>query len=103
MEELRNNIVNLLSQKLNDKITNHNHVAILLEQGIFNKSMSVVNNTKQQDKEFIKNYKSNARRISANISYTPNSKDVITKLTNGQFKPEQLAYLTECHQNLHLI
>jgi hypothetical protein len=72
---------------------------INMEKGIFNLTIEICKNNnfnlKWSDSNFLKIYSSTARRILANISYTPNSKDFKQKIISGNFDPYKICRFTK--------
>lgn len=79
-------------------IAQDNIIVVNMEKGVFNNAveMSKKNGTplKWTDKNFIKYYASNARRLLANISYTTNASEMISKIKNEHVDPYSLVKLT---------
>tara|TARA_B100000768_G_C11282289_1_gene379366 strand:- start:4703 stop:5125 length:423 start_codon:yes stop_codon:yes gene_type:complete len=77
-----------------------------MEKGVFNNAveLSKKNKTplKWSEKSFVKFYSTNARRLLANVSYTPISKDLISKIKNGHIDPYSLVKLTREELNPEL-
>lgn len=74
-----------------------------IEKGILNATIKTCRDKNEElnwkNKEFVKLYSQNARRVLANLTYTPNSQDVIDKINEGIIKPENLGKLS--HQELN--
>ena len=68
----------------------NNIVVLNMEKGIFNKTVNYCKENlfeiKWSGKEFISFYSKNARRILANINYTPNSQEFKNKIITGKIK-----------------
>jgi DNA-directed RNA polymerase subunit M/transcription elongation factor TFIIS len=79
-------------------IAQDNVIVVNLEKGIFNNAIELSKKSetplKWSDKNFVKYYSSNARRLLANMSYTMNSKVLISKIKNGHIDPYSLVKLT---------
>ena len=80
-----------------------NVLVINLEKGIFNETVKFCKEKNYELKwactEFLKKYSQLARKIIANITYTPNANDVKQKILDGVWKPEHIASMT--HQQLY--
>ena len=79
------------------------YIILNLEKGVFN---STVNDCKINgvalkwgNTEFINRYLKCARKVLANITYTPNAPDVRNKILNGIYKPEDIGCMS--HQKLY--
>lgn len=80
------------------------HVIIQnLEKGIFNETIKFCREKKAELKwanpTFLQTYSKLARKIIANITYTPNALDVKQKILEGIWKAENIASMT--HQQLY--
>lgn len=75
-----------------------NVIVINMEKGVFNNAIEMAKKTntslKWSDKNFIKYYATNARRLLANISYTTNAPILVSKIKKGQIDPYSLVKLT---------
>lgn len=80
-----------------------NIFALNTEKGIFNSTILFAKNNnialKWSEKSFKQKYLNLSRKVLANLTYTPNSKEVITKVLNGTFLPEKLAEMS--HEELY--
>jgi DNA-directed RNA polymerase subunit M/transcription elongation factor TFIIS len=80
-------------------VNDDNLIVINMEKGIFNLTVECCKingyNLNWSDSNFLKLYSTNARRILANISYTPNSKDFKQKILDGVYKPYIVCRLTK--------
>jgi transcription elongation factor S-II len=76
---------------------------INIEKGIFNSTVRYCksNNIELNWKNaaFVKQYSTTARKVLANLTYTPNAQEVISKVNDGIFRPEKLADMS--HQDLN--
>ena len=79
-------------------IAQDNIIVVNMEKGVFNNAveLSKKNKTplKWSDKKFVRYYASNARGLLANISYTTNAQEMISKIKNGRIDPYSLVKLT---------
>ncbi len=80
------------------KLEETDPIVLNAEKGIFN---HVIKISKENDEElkwsnkfFTENYSKNARKILANVSYTPNSKELIKKILNNQLESYILVKLS---------
>ena len=85
----------------------HDDLKILnMEKGIFNTVVDFckINKTplKWSNPEFTKKYSTIARRILANLSYTPNSTSFKTSIINGDIEPYKVATFTRDQFNPEL-
>lgn len=84
-------------------LVENNSIIINLEKGIFNETIKFCKNNnielKWANPLFNKKYSQLARKVIANITYTPNSKDVIEKILNNIWLPETIA--SKNHQELY--
>lgn len=85
-------------------IFNNNNLIILnLEKGIFNETIKFCKENKIELKwsvlDFSKKYSQLARKVIANLTYTPNSKDVKKKILNNTWPPETIA--SKSHEELY--
>ncbi len=73
-------------------------IVLNAEKGIFNHVIKLCKENDQElkwsNKYFIENYAKNARKILANVSYTPNSKDLINKILTGEIESYVLVKLS---------
>jgi transcription elongation factor S-II len=101
MYHKRQNCINLFSKILNLNISDV--IVLNLEKGIFNETIKYCKEKsielKWANKDFSKKYSQLARKVIANITYTPNSKDVKEKILNNIWLPETIASKT--HQELY--
>lgn len=76
-----------------------NSIIINLEKGVFNKSIQMCKDKKYDinwsSKQFNKTYAVIARRVLANISYTPNAKEFKSKIINGNINSYDVASFTK--------
>lgn len=76
-----------------------NLIVINMEKGIFNLTVEICKQNnydlKWSDSKFLTLYSKEARRILANISYTPNSGAVKQKILNGVISPYYVCRLTK--------
>ena len=81
------------------KIPPNDVIVINMEKGIFNLTIEICKNNnfplKWSDSNFLKIYSTNARKILANISYTPNSKDFKQKILSGIHDPYKICRFTK--------
>ncbi len=88
MSYRRETFINKLSQFLDLEKDNPNLLNI--EKGVFNKAIDICKNNnlplKWSTKEFTQCYSKNARKILANISYTPNSNEFKNNILNGKYE-----------------
>lgn len=79
-------------------IAQDNVIVINMEKGVFNNAIELSkkngNPLKWSDTRFVKNYSTHARRLLANISYTTNANDLISKIKNGYIEPYSIVKLT---------
>ena len=84
-------------------IFNDEVCGINIEKGIFNYTIeqSRIKKIKLSWNEsaFVKLYSTIARKVVANLTYTPNAKKVIQNIHDGIFLPENIARMT--HQELY--
>lgn len=68
---------------------------INIEKGIFNNTIKLCKEKSQslswKNNFFVKEYSRTARKVIANLTYTPNAKDIINKIKNSTIKPQDLA------------
>lgn len=78
-------------------------VRINIEKGIFNHIIRLCRSSNQEltwkNSFFVKEYSKTARKVLANLTYTPNAKDVIERINSGLIQPEELATYT--HEDLY--
>lgn len=78
-------------------------IVLNLEKGIFNETIKYCKEHKSELKWsnpiFLKKYSQLARKILANITYTPNASEVKDKIINNIWKAEDIASMT--HEQLH--
>jgi DNA-directed RNA polymerase subunit M/transcription elongation factor TFIIS len=74
-----------------------------IEKGIFNYAVQKTKEKKEElnwgNKFFTKTYSTVARKVIANLTYTPNSKELIDRIHNEEIKPQDLAQMT--HQQMN--
>ena len=74
-----------------------------IEKGIFNHTVKTCKDLCEElswkNSTFVKEYSKTARRILANLIYTPNAKSLIDKINTGVIKPVQLASMS--HEDLY--
>ena len=84
-------------------LTEDNIIIINMEKGIFNSTIELCKKNnfdlKWSDSNFSRLYSKEARRILANISYTPNSKDVRKKIIEGEIDSYYVCKLTKEDMN----
>ena len=101
MTEVRNHFINKFSYWLDLPLDNF--IIKNLETGIFNYTIKYCKSKniqlKWKNAEFKNYYLKTARKILANISYTPNAEDVRTKIKDETYIAENVAKMT--HQELH--
>ena len=101
MNSTREHFINLFSKNLD--LLDDNFIVLNLEKGIFNETIKFCQDKKEPLKWanpiFKKTYLKLGRKILANITYTPNSKDVKYKIKNELFKAEEVASMT--HEQLY--
>lgn len=68
---------------------------INIEKGIFNNTIKLCKEKSQslswQNNFFVKEYSKIARKVIANLTYTPNAPDIVSKIKNSTIKPQDLA------------
>ena len=76
-----------------------------IETGIFNYTIQLTKDKKEElnwrNKFFTKTYSMCARKVLANLTYTPNSKELINRIYSGEIKPQDLAHMTHQQMNPH--
>ena len=86
-----------------DKIIDDAVTKINIEKGIFNYTILICKENGEslswKNNFFVKEYSKNARKVLANLTYTPNSQQVLQRLKDGMIKPEELASYT--HEELN--
>ena len=96
MSYRRTVFINKCAEFLN--IAQDNIIVINMEKGVFNKAIEIAKKNKTDLKwsnpDFVKYYATNARRLLANISYTLNSTELISKIKNGHILPYSLVNLS---------
>jgi hypothetical protein len=74
-------------------------IVINMEKGIFNSTIEICKKNKfdlkWSDSNFLKLYSKEARRILANISYTPNSMDFKRRILDGEILPYDVCRITK--------
>jgi len=87
-------------------IAQDNVIVINMEKGVFNNAIELSkkngNPLKWSDTRFVKNYSTHARRLLANISYTTNANELISKIKNGHIEPYSIVKLTREELNPYL-
>lgn len=97
--------INKFSEILN--LTVDNSIVLNLEKGIFNETIKYCKEKsielKWSNINFSKKYSIISRKIIANMTYTPNAKDVIEKILTKEWQPETVASKThaELYPKLH--
>jgi transcription elongation factor S-II len=80
-------------------LSEDNVIVINMEKGIFNLTVEICKKNKVELKWtnsfFLKLYSKEARRILANISYTPNSKEVKKRILENQIMPYDICRMTK--------
>jgi DNA-directed RNA polymerase subunit M/transcription elongation factor TFIIS len=80
-------------------LPDNNIIIINMEKGIFNLTVEICKKNNMELKwsnlNFLKLYSKQARRILANISYTPNSKDFKKKILNNEIIPYDICRMTK--------
>jgi len=80
-------------------IQEDNLIVINMEKGIFNLTIEICKkknfDLKWSDSNFLKLYSTEARRILANISYTPNSEILKQRIISGEIEPYKVCRLTK--------
>ncbi len=70
-------------------------IGINIEKGIFNFTIKTCKERSEalswKNAFFVKEYSKTARKIIANLTYTPNAPQLIKKINDGYIKPEELA------------
>jgi transcription elongation factor S-II len=98
MSYRRQTVAQKLEKVFDDAVTRIN-----IEKGIFNCTIKMCKDHSQElswkNCFFIKEYSKTARKVLANLTYTPNSQQVIQRINDGIIKPEELAGYT--HQELN--
>ena len=78
-------------------------IVLNLEKGIFNETIKYSKENghelKWANPEFLKKYSQLARKVIANLTYTPNAKMVKEKILSGEWAPETIASKT--HEELY--
>ena len=78
-------------------------IVLNLEKGIFNETIKFCKEKKEELKwcnpAFLKKYAQLARKVLANITYTPNASMVKEKILDSTWKPEDIAKMS--HKELH--
>lgn len=79
-------------------IAQDNIIVINMEKGVFNNAIEMAkkNDTplKWHNNFFVNYYAKNARRLLANMSYTPNAPTIVQKIKNGHIDPYSFVKLT---------
>lgn len=74
-------------------------IVVNMEKGIFNLTIEICKRNKFElkwsDNNFLKLYSKEARRILANISYTPNSADFKKRILDGEIDPYDVCRMTK--------
>ena len=101
MNAIREYFIKVFSKNL--ELSTDNYIIINLEKGVFNETIKFCKEKKivlnWSNSLFKKNYLKLGRKILANITYTPNAKDVKYKIKNELFKAEEVANMT--HEELY--
>jgi len=101
MSQYRQHFISKFSKYL--ELDKDNFIVLNLEKGIFNESIKNCqkhNSPLKWSNPFFKNYYFKiARKILANISYTPNATEVKEKIKNELFKADEVATMT--HEQLY--
>lgn len=78
-----------------DKIFDNSVTKINIEKGIFNSTIKTCKEHSEalswKNDFFVKEYSKTARKVLANLTYTPNAPQVLERINNGLIKPEELA------------
>lgn len=86
-----------------DKVFDDSITRINIEKGVFNFTIKICKEKSESlswtNAFFVKEYSKTARKVIANLTYTPNAKQVIERINDGIIKPEELASYT--HAELH--
>lgn len=86
-----------------ENVFEDNVIQINIEKGIFNFTIKICKEHSEQlswkNCFFVKEYSKNARRVLANLTYTPNAKQLIKRINDGLIKPEELASYS--HEELY--
>ena len=86
-----------------DKIFDDSVIKINIEKGIFNSTIKVCKENLEplswNNAFFVKEYSKTARKVLANLTYTPNTQQLIQRINDGLIKPEELATYT--HEELY--
>lgn len=81
------------------ELTTENIIVINMEKGVFNKAVEYCKQKelplKWSTPEFLKEYSTTARKILANISYTPNAKDLKELILNKKIDSYNLAKMNK--------
>jgi transcription elongation factor S-II len=92
----------VVKEKLS-KVFNDDIMTINVEKAIYNYSITTTKEHEEvlswKAKFFVKEYSQNARRVIANLTYTPNAAKLLEKLNNGIIDPETLAKMS--HRELN--
>ena len=86
-----------------DKVFDDSIIRINIEKGIFNSTIKICKEKSEplswKNAFFVREYSKTARKVTANLTYTPNAPQVIQRINDGMIKPEELASYS--HQELH--
>lgn len=78
-----------------DKVFDDSVIRINIEKGIFNLTIKTCKEKSEslswKNAFFVKEYSTTARKVIANLTYTPNAPQVIQRINDGMIKPEDLA------------
>jgi transcription elongation factor S-II len=98
MSYRRQTVATQLNKVFDDTVTKIN-----IEKGIFNYTIKLCKENEEdlswKNSFFVKEYSKSARKVLANLTYTPNAPQVIQRINEGMIKPENLASYT--HEELN--
>jgi len=98
MSYRRQNVSKCLEKVFDNSITRIN-----IEKGIFNLTIKTCKDQEEalswRNSFFVKEYSTTARKVIANLTYTPNAPQVIQRVNDGMIKPEELASYTHAELN----
>lgn len=91
----------ILLDKLIMAFPDDNNIAKLIEQSVFDFSAKETKTTEKHwdNKKFIKEYATNARKIIFNLTQGPNKKNILFKIDNKQLNPTELVEMS--HKELY--
>jgi hypothetical protein len=91
-----NNFTKIIPEKFGDEyiFPSPQKMAQNIEKSCYNLAFKSVKKPSWNNKLFKKNYYIGAMKVSANITYTPNSLHVLDCVKNKIWKPRELVYLT---------